>query len=142
MLIKTITTYLIFVFLTGCATLYQYKPNQGEKTATLNLDKKGFEVNLSETGKCPKSYVEKTTNNVTIPVGKRFWVDVGYSSLGAPMGRECIISLSFMPQDGKTYAVDFKTNPSSCSGGILTNDGNGNWVIETSTKQEEFNRCW
>lgn len=139
---KSVIALLSSLFLFGCAGTYNYIPSEGAETAKLKLLNIETPIALiSENLECPKRKLDKTKSEVVIPAGKRILVEVGHSSLGHTYGRECIISLSFIPQNRKEYSISYNQYVMSCSAHILTNDELGNSIQDPSVKQEPFNRC-
>lgn len=139
---KLLVASLLGVALFGCAT-YSYTPASGVEPARLKMPSaRPPIVQVAPIdAPCPKANLDRNKSEIEIEPGKRMLVELGYSTLGLAYGRECIVTLSFVPLQGKEYSILYEATPRGCSAGITTMNADGQTIREPSSQQEPFKRC-
>jgi hypothetical protein len=142
MFLKHLTTSFCVVLLCGCAT-YTYTPVPGVQPAKLVLpvNKPAFIAIAPADAECPKSMIDQKNSDISLAPGKRTVLELGYSSAGLAYGRECVVTLSFLPVTGNEYVLLYEQTSTGCRAGLLTKDGSGRLVKEPSSQNEKFHRC-
>lgn len=139
---KRFALIVLSLGLSGCASpVYHYTPAPGEVTAKFKVSTPLPFVTLTPNSSCPKNRVDQSAGDLVIPANTRLWVEPGYSSLGVPGGKECIVPMSFVAAPGQEYILIFQDGVNKCQASILTRDAAGKLVREPSTKNEPFHRC-
>jgi len=80
--------------------------------------------------------------DIDIPAGKRSYVQVGYNTIGAPIGKLCMIKESFIPLENAHYYSEFKFLPDGCRLKISRYKEDGSLVPEETVVREKYEMCW
>lgn len=146
--LKRTFTFISVFLLIGCIPVYQYKAPADAPSATLtrNTDSidKGITFSIDDDGECPVlGYVtDDSVRSVSIPAEKRVWVQMGYSTAGTPpIGYECIIKVSFIPERNGHYLSDYQTSRNGCNLSLYKFTENGEKIPENSVVKERYVKC-
>jgi hypothetical protein len=108
----------------GCASSYDYKPSVIAKNATLSVTQKLPFVYLFND---PTDFKKKMDQDAptTIPVGRRLWVELGYSYADRAGRSQCVVTFSFMPEAGMHYELGYLNGRQRCYGTVMQRGSDG-----------------
>jgi hypothetical protein len=141
MRIRSVLPVLLAGVLLGCAPQYAYQPDAFGQTATLQVERKMQFVYLLDDPKALKRSMNQ--DHVTaIPVGKRFWVESGFSYINQGGAFECVAKLSFVPELRKHYLLVFRDGGRRCFGTVMQRGSEGELMVVPTIIYDESTPPW
>lgn len=126
---RIVVFQLLAVFLLpGCRSLPEYVGPSSGDTAAIRFTTAGAKIGATiySDAQCSKPAVVSANGVfVRVEAGRALTVHRGFSGIGLPYGMACGLTVSFVPEAGKRYEMEFIHGSPSCFMTLVELDQNG-----------------